>query len=85
MQGKLDEHAKRLRLGICVQEKTAMKQQKQEEKASQKASKEAARVLLKQEKERLKVEKGSSRTPSMDRSGSRPLLMKRQGSVQSSP
>ena len=69
-----------LRLGICVQEKTAMKQQKQEEKAS----KEAARVLLKQEKERLKVEKSSSRTPSMDRSGSRPLFMKRQAQVQSS-
>lgn len=56
-----------------------MKAQRQEEKASQKASKETAKALLKLEKERLKTERGGSRTPSLDRSGSRPLLMKRQG------
>ena len=54
-----------------------MKQQRQEEKASQKASKEAARVLLKLEKERLKIGKEGSRTPSMDWSASRPLAMRR--------
>ena len=54
-----------------------MKQQKQEEKASQKASKEAARVLLKLEKERVRTGKEGSRTPSMEWSASRPLAMRR--------
>ncbi len=55
-----------------------MKQQRQEEKASQKASREAARVLLKLEKERLRTGKDdSSRGISLDRSGSRPIIMRR--------
>ena len=59
-----------------------MKQQKQEEKASQKASREAARVLLKLEKERLRTGKDvSSRGPSIDRSVSRPLIMRRHASI----
>ena len=55
-----------------------MKQQRQEEKASQKASREAARVLLKLEKERLRTGTDiSGRGLSIDRMGSRPLSMRR--------
>ena len=58
-----------------------VKAQKQEEKASQKASKEAAKALLKLEKDRVKFEGNDSRGNSMDGSGSRRLLMRRQVSV----
>ena len=67
---------------LCApQERSALKAQKQEEKASQKASKEAAKALLKLEKDRVKFEETGSRGSSMDRSGSRRLLMRRQGPV----
>ena len=67
---------------VCArQERSALKAQKQEEKASQKASKEAAKALLKQEKDRVKFEENGSRGNSVDRSGSRRLLMRRQASV----
>ena len=62
----------------ALQERSALKAQKQEEKASQKASKEAAKALLKLEKDRVKGERSGSPGDSMDRSGSRHLQMRRQ-------
>lgn len=67
-----------LKPSCTLQERSALKAQKLEDKASQKASKEAAKALLKLEKERVKFERNGSRGDSMDRSGSRHLLMNRQ-------
>ena len=72
---------KSLKALCALQERSALKAQKQEEKASQKASKEAAKALLKLEKDRVKFEGNDSRGNSVDGSGSRRLLMRRQVSV----
>ena len=58
---------KSLKALCALQERSALKAQKQEEKASQKASKEAAKALLKLEKDRVKFEGNDSRGNSMDR------------------